>query len=113
MTDAGWVSISEAARIYDKYRKWVCNQIKQYEITTKKSDTDNKVMLQLADLIAHRGEPLAKDTPTTVENHTQEPQLITPQFTPIEIALLEQENKFLRDRIVELEANRRIKREIT
>ena len=36
-TDGGWVSISEAARLYGKSRKWVSNQISTYDIETQKS----------------------------------------------------------------------------
>ena len=99
MTDAGWVSISECTRLYGKSRKWVYDQVNRYGITTKTSDTDNKVLLQLADMIAYRGEPPSSGTLTTVQNHIQESRIITPQSTPAETALLEQEIWFLRDHI--------------
>ena len=73
MADGGWVSMSEAARLYGKHRKWVYDQCERYGITRKKSDTDNKVLLPLADLIAHRGEPPNmpdNGTPKTTGNHT-------------------------------------------
>ena len=53
-TEGGWINISEAARLYGKDRKWVYDQIKQYGLGTKK--VGNRRLVQLVDLIAHRGE---------------------------------------------------------
>ena len=49
-TDGGWVSISEAARLYGKSRKWVSNQISAYDIETRKEG--NQTRFRLVDLIA-------------------------------------------------------------
>ena len=35
-TDGGWISISEASRLYQKDRKWVSNQINAYNLETRK-----------------------------------------------------------------------------
>ena len=108
-TDGGWINISECARLYGKDRKWVYDQIKRYEIETRKEN--NRKWLRLVDLIQHRGEP-PSGAPTHTENHTEDSQKITPALTPTadktigETELLKQENKFLQDRIVELEADR-------
>ena len=99
-----FIEMEEAARIYGKHRKWVYDQVDRYGITTKKPDTCNKVLLQLTDLIAHRGEPPSNGTPATVENHTPESQILTVEST--DTALLRQENWFLTQRIEELEADR-------
>ena len=103
--DAGWVSISECARLYGKHRKWVYDQIERHGITTKKSDTDNKVLLQLADMIAHRGEPPNSGAPAPVASDSPQEQIITPEATPPETPLLKQENAFLAQRIESLEAD--------
>ena len=104
-TDGGWINVSECARLYSKDRKWVYDQIKRYEIETRKEN--NRKILRLVDLIRHRGEP-----PNGAPTHTEESQKITPALTPPsdnptgETELLKQENKFLQDRIAELEADR-------
>ena len=107
-TDGGWVSISECARLYGRHRKWVYDQIKRYGIETHKEG--NRTRLRLVDLIQHRGEP-PNGAPAPTVNHTEESQKITPELTPPADAttaaeLLKQENKFLQDRIGELEADR-------
>ena len=97
-TDGGWISISEAAQIYGKSRKWVYDQIKRYQIGTEK--TENRTRLRLVDLIAHRGEP-QNGAPSNSAPHTEKAQKITP-----ETELLKQENQFLHHRIEELEADK-------
>ena len=99
-TDGGWISVSDAARIYGKSRKWVYDQISAHGLETQKEG--NRTRLRLVDLIAHRGEPQAS-APTHTETHTEKPQKITPP--PPETELLRQENQFLRERIDALEAD--------
>ena len=70
-TDGGWISISEASRLYGKSRKWVSNQISAYGIETQKDG--NRTRLRLTDLIAHRGEPQGNGT-TPTATHTQKSQ---------------------------------------
>ena len=101
-TDGGWVSISEAARLYGKSRKWVSNQISAYDIETQKQG--NQTRFRLVDLIAHRGEPEGNGTPPTA-SHTEQSQKVAPEVT-VETELIKQENGFLRRRIEELEADR-------
>ena len=101
-TDGGWVSISEASRLYGKSRKWVSNQISAYEIETQKHG--NQTRLRLVDLIAHRGEPQGNGTPPTA-SHTEQSQKVASEVT-VETELLKQENGFLRRRVEELEADR-------
>ena len=44
-TDGGWITVSEAARLYGKSRKWVYDQIKRHQIGTEK--TANRTRLRL------------------------------------------------------------------
>ena len=101
-TDGGWVSISEAARLYGKSRKWVSNQISAYDIETQKKG--NQTRLRLVDLIAHRGEPQGDATPPT-ESPTEQSQIVAPEVT-LETELVKQENGFLRRRVEELEVDK-------
>ena len=105
-TDGGWVSISEAARLYGKSRKWVSNQISAYGIETQKDG--NRTRLRLTDLIAHRGEPQGNGT-TPTATPTEQSQKVAPEIAQnltLETELLKQENVFLRRRIEELEVDR-------
>ena len=102
-TDGGWVSVSEAARLYGKSRKWVYDQIKRYQIGTEK--TGNRTRLRLVDLIAHRGEP-EKGALGDTAAHTENSQKNTPENSH-HADLLNQENSFLRRRIDELEVDRK------
>ena len=97
-TDGGWVSISEAARLYGKSRKWVSNQISTYDIETQKEG--NQTRFRLVDLIAHRGEPQGDGT-TPTASPTQKSQKVAP-----ETELFKQENQILRERIEELEVDK-------
>ena len=101
-TDGGWVSISEAARLYGKSRKWVSNQISTYDIETQKEG--NQTRFRLVDLIAHRGEPQGDGT-TPTASPTQKSQKVAQNLT-LETELIKQENGFLRRRVEELEADR-------
>ena len=105
-TDGGWVSISEAARLYGKSRKWVSNQISTYDIETQKEG--NQTRFRLVDLIAHRGEPQGDGT-TPTASPTQKSQKVAPEVAQnltLETELLKQENQFLRRCIDELEVDR-------
>ena len=105
-TDGGWVSISEAARLYGKSRKWVSNQISTYDIETQKEG--NQTRFRLVDLIAHRGEPQGDGT-TPTGTPTEKSQKVAPEVAQnlnLETELLKQENGFLRRRVEELEADR-------
>ena len=105
-TDGGWISVSEAAGLYDKSRKWVYDQIKRYGIETHKEG--NRTRFRLVDLIQHRGEP-PNGAPALTVTHTEESQKITPELTrepTPEREMLRQENQFLQKRIEELEADR-------
>ena len=100
-TDGGWVSISEASRLYGRHRKWVSDQIEKYQIETRK--VGNQKQLRLTDLIQHRGEPDGNGTART-GTPTEKSQKVAPTPTH-ETELLRQENEFLRRRIDELEAD--------
>ena len=105
-TDGGWVSISEAARLYGKSRKWVSNQISTYDIETQKEG--NQTRFRLVDFIAHRGEPQGDGT-TPTASPTQKSQKVAPEVAQnltLETELLKQENQFLRRCIDELEVDR-------
>ena len=101
-TDGGWVSISEAAKLYSKSRKWVYDQIERYGLETQKEG--NRTRLRLVDLIAQRGEPQGSVLDNSV-THTTESQKITPPSAP-ETELLKQENQFLKEKIGDLEADK-------
>ena len=106
VTDGGWVSISEAARLYGKSRKWVSNQISTYDIETQKEG--NQTRFRLVDFIAHRGEPQGDGT-TPTASPTQKSQKVAPEVAQnltLETELLKQENQFLRRCIDELEVDR-------
>ncbi len=105
-TDGGWVSISEASRLYGKSRKWVSNQISACGLETQKHG--NQTRFRLVDLISHRGEPQGNGTPPTA-SPTQKSQKVAPEVAQnlnLETELLKQENVFLRRRIEELEVDR-------
>ena len=102
-TDGGWINVSECARLYGKDRKWVYDQIKKYQIETRKEN--NRKWLRLVDIIAHRGEP-PNGAPAHGENHTKNSHKITSDPTP-ETELLKQENQFLQKRINALEVDQR------
>ena len=97
-TDGGWVSISEAARLYGKSRKWVSNQISAYGIEMQKEG--NQTRFRLVDLVAHKGEPQHR-----AENRSETPTEKS-QKVALDTELLKQENGFLRRRVEELEADR-------
>ena len=97
-TDGGWVSISEASRLYGRHRKWVSDQIEKYQIETRK--VGNQKQLRLTDLISHRGEPHGDETARNA-NHTENPQIIA-DASAQEAQLLRQENQMLRERVEEL-----------
>ena len=99
-TDGGWVSISEASRLYGKSRKWVSNQVSAYDIETQKHG--NQTRFRLVDLVAQRGEPEGNGTRPT-ESPTEQSQKVAPEVT-VETELIKQENRFLRERIDALEA---------
>ena len=101
-TDGGWINVSECARLYGKDRKWVYDQIKRYEIETRKEN--NRKILRLVDLVAQRGEPEGNGTGDTA-SHTGQSQKVAPEVT-VETELIKQENGFLRRRVEELEADR-------
>ena len=52
-TDGGWISVLEAARLYNKSRKWIYDQISQYGLETQKEGS--RTPIRLVDLIPHRG----------------------------------------------------------
>ena len=58
MTDGGWQSMAEVARLYDKSWKWVQNQVKKHNISTEKRG--NQRVLRLVDFIAQMGETTYK-----------------------------------------------------
>lgn len=97
-TEGGWISISEAARLYGKSRKWVDNQIQDFGITTKKEG--NKKLVMLADLIAHRGEP-----PKRTDSNNDNSQNVAPDIAH-QTELLNQEIRFLQQRISDLETDK-------
>jgi len=103
MAEAGKVSISEAARMYDKSRKWVYDQLKKHNISTEKEKDGNERTFPLVDLIAHKGEPKNNGTAPTEECNTVEVRTSTPigtygtPFFPEKINLLEEQIEALRE----------------
>ena len=103
MTDGGWQSMADVARLYDKSWKWVQNQVKKHNISTEKRG--NQRVLRLVDFIAQMGEPPTNGTNEADESHNDQSETITTD-SQIEAALLKQENQFLRRRIEEMETDR-------
>ena len=103
MTDGGWQSMAEVARLYDKSWKWVQNQVKKHNISTEKRG--NQRVLRLVDFIAQMGEPPTSGTNESDGSHNDQAETVTSD-SQVEAALLKQENQFLRRRIEELEADR-------
>ena len=113
---AQWINISQCARMYGRSRKWVDNRVKKHNISTEKSVDGQEKRFQLVDFISHCGEPQNNGTPTgtaqhngseqdsTVKNGEKE-QVGTPASAgdSTEMALLKQENAFLKQRIAQLE----------
>ena len=99
-TDGGWISISEAARLYGKSRKWVSNQVSAYGIETRKHG--NQTRFRLTDLIAQKGEPPGNGT-APIGTPCEKSQKVAPEVSQ-ETELLKQENRFLRERLDALEA---------
>ena len=100
-TDGGWISISEASRLYRKDRKWVSNQINAYDLDTRK--VGNQKQLRLTDLIQHRGEPPSNGTSPN-ESLTQKSETV-PDEVSSKNAELETEIRYLKDRVTFLEAD--------
>ena len=96
-TDGGWISISEASRLYQKDRKWVSNQINAYNLETRKRG--NQKQLRLTDLISHRGEPDGNGTSPTQKSET------VPDEVSHEIPQFETEIRYLKERVVFLESD--------
>ena len=100
-TDGGWISISEASRLYQKDRKWVSNQINAYGLETRKRG--NQKQLRLTDLIQHRGEPPGNGTSPN-GNHTQKSETVPDAVSP-KNAELETEIRYLKERVAFLETD--------
>ena len=100
-TDGGWISISQASRLYQKDRKWVSNQINAYDLETRK--VGNQKQLRLTDLIQHRGEPPGNGTSPN-GSPTQKSETV-PDEVSHEIPHLETEIRYLKERVAFLEAD--------
>ena len=100
-TDGGWISISQASRLYGKDRKWVSNQINAYNLETRKRG--NQKQLRLTDLIAHRGEPDGNGTAPN-ESSAQKSETV-PDAVSHEIPQFETEIRYLKDRVAFLESD--------
>ena len=100
-TDGGWISISQASRLYQKDRKWVSNQINAYNLETRKRG--NQKQLRLTDLIQHRGEP---DGNGTSQNGSPTKKSETvPAAVSHEIPQFETEIRYLKERVAFLESD--------
>ena len=117
MAEAGKVSISEAARMYDKSRKWVYDQLKKHNISTEKEKDGNERTFPLVDLIAYKGEPKNNGTAPTEERNTAEVRTFTPAgthgtpFFTEKINLLEEQIEALREDKEELKQRLKEERE--
>ena len=100
-TDGGWISISQASRLYQKDRKWVSNQINAYDLETRK--VGNQKQLRLTDLIQHRGEPPGNGTSPN-GSPTQKSETVPDEVSP-KSAELETEIRYLKERVAFLEAD--------
>ena len=43
-TDGGWITVSETARLYDKSRKWVYDQIDRYGLDAQKEGNRTRLL---------------------------------------------------------------------
>ncbi len=93
-TSAGTVSISQAARMYEKSRKSIYRILERHSISKNKGQK-GETLIQIVDLIAHLGEPVNDGTLDTVGNGNTRERAGTPISTPFNIAFLRQENEFL------------------
>ena len=100
-TDGGWISISQASRLYQKDRKWVSNQISAYNLDTRK--VGNQKQLRLTDLIQHRGEPPGNGTSPN-GNPTQKSETVLDTVSQ-EVPQLETEIRYLKERVAFLETD--------
>ena len=100
-TDGGWISISQASRLYQKDRKWVSNQINAYDLETRK--VGNQKQLRLTDLIQHRGEPPGNGTSPN-GNPTQKSETVPDEVSP-KSTELQTEIRYLKERVAFLEAD--------
>ena len=100
-TDGGWISISQASRLYQKDRKWVSNQINTYNLDTRK--VGNQKQLRLTDLIQHRGEPPSNGT-SPDGNPTQKSETVADAVSQ-EVPQLETEIRYLKERVAFLESD--------
>jgi len=93
-TSAGTVSISQAARMYEKSRKSIYRILERHSISKNKGQK-GETLIQIVDLIAHLGEPVNDGTLDTAGNGNTRERAGTPISTPFNIAFLRQENEFL------------------
>ena len=100
-TDGGWISISQASRLYQKDRKWVSNQVNTYGLETRK--VGNQRQLRLTDMIQHRGEPPGNGTSPN-GGPTQKSETVSDAVSP-KNGELETEIRYLKDRVAFLEAD--------
>ena len=100
-TDGGWISISEASRLYQKDRKWVSNQINAYGLETRK--VGNQKQFRLTDMIQHRGEPPSNGT--SPKGSLSEKSETVPDEVSPKNGELETEIRYLKDRVAFLEAD--------
>ena len=100
-TDGGWISISEASRLYQKDRKWVSNQINAYNLETRKRG--NQKQLRLTDLISHRGEPDGNGT--SLNGSPAQKSETVPDAVSHEIPEFETEIRYLKEQVAFLEAD--------
>lgn len=102
---AGKVSISQAARMYNTSRKTIYRVIENNSISTEKSTDGKETLVQIVDLIAYRGEPQNNGTPDTVGDKHTEIRAGTPHSTQgtylleYKISVLEKENQGLHERL--------------
>lgn len=100
-TDGGWISISQASRLYQKDRKWVSNQINAYNLETRK--VGNQKQLRLTDLIQHRGEPPGNGTSPN-GSPARKSETVSDEVSP-KSAELQTEIRYLKERVAFLEAD--------
>jgi len=102
---AGKVSISQAARMYKTSRKTIYRVIEKNNISTEKSADGKETLVQLVDLIVHKGEPQNNGTPDTVGDEHTEIRASTPLSTQgthlleYKVSVLEKENQVLHEQI--------------
>lgn len=95
VSEAGKISVSEAARVWKKDRTTIYRIINKHNISKEKSE-DGKTLIQFVDLRQHLGEPEGRD----VTSATTRQQVATPQHDTSDVTgILQQQISDLKEQM--------------